>query len=193
MKYLATINVPGYLPMDDDPPTFDTARDAWQYLAEERQRAEDDALDLSVGFGEQDEGYSATVNTMERLAEGDFQPEFGVNDDGTGWVHGDTPGYDGDHDLGLAYHVSIVEDHAHYLVDVSKEGVPGVDSFICAGVSLWTQDRDEVHEFIAEAREQGYSLSHRIVVRRLDYPASECECAHSSAARPTIVSSSRGE
>lgn len=38
-RYVATINVPGYLPMDDDPPVFDSAREAWQYLVGEVDRA----------------------------------------------------------------------------------------------------------------------------------------------------------
>lgn len=102
-KYLATINTPGYLPWDDDPPTFDTAREAWEYLAEARSRAEDDDLE------KEGQGYSETLNALEMLSMGSLDPEFGVNDDGTGSVHGDTPGYDGDHDLGLSYNVSEVE------------------------------------------------------------------------------------
>jgi hypothetical protein len=110
MKVLATINVPGYLPMDDDPPTFDTAREAWDYLADARRDGEDAAFDASGAAADPDDGgYSSTVNTLERLAEGNFDPFFGANDDGTGYVYGDTPGYDGEHDLGLAYSVSIVE------------------------------------------------------------------------------------
>lgn len=40
--YLATVNIPGYLPMSDDPATFETAREAWDYLAHERMRGEED-------------------------------------------------------------------------------------------------------------------------------------------------------
>jgi len=34
-QYLATVNQPGYLPMDDDPPVFDTIPEAWAYLVGE--------------------------------------------------------------------------------------------------------------------------------------------------------------
>lgn len=96
MKYVATINVPGYLPTDDDPPVFDTPAEAWQYLADERRRGEDDSGD---GV------YSETVRELDTLAS-----TAGVtckcNGCSLGTVYGDTPGYEGDHDLGLAYSVS---------------------------------------------------------------------------------------
>jgi hypothetical protein len=98
--YVATTNVPGYLPMDDEPATFEDAREAWAYLAEERQRDEDNV---------EGDGYSATHNTMESLGNGTLNPnDAGLDFDYTGTVYGDTPGYDGDHDLGLAYCVTEV-------------------------------------------------------------------------------------
>lgn len=100
--YVATINVPGYMPMDDEPPTFETAREAWEYLAEEREREEDDALDT-----ESDAPYSETVTELRRHA----SDKWLVCDfERVGTVYGDTPGYDGSHDLGLAYSVSAVEE-----------------------------------------------------------------------------------
>lgn len=103
-RYLATINTPGYLPWDDEPPTFDEAREAWEYLADERRNAEDSALE------EEGDGYSATLNTMESLGNGTLDPnDAGLDFDYTGSIGGDTPGYDGDHDLGLVYSVTIVE------------------------------------------------------------------------------------
>jgi len=101
MTFLATINVPGYLPTDDDPPVFDTATEAWDYLARERREDEDDNDDI-VG------GYSATVNVLECLAQGDWE-NFGADVlAGTGTVFGPTPGHTGDHDLGVAYSVTEV-------------------------------------------------------------------------------------
>jgi len=102
-RFLATINTPGYLPEADvdDPAIFDSAREAWDYLASERKRDEDD-------FAEDERGYSGVVNTLEMLAEGNFDPAFGVGSDGTGTVSGGTVGYDGDHDLGRAYSVTDV-------------------------------------------------------------------------------------
>ena len=95
--YVATINVPGYLPMDDDPPTFETADQAWLYLAQYRRNDEDETETPLTP-------YSDTVAELEGQALG---PGAVTR---TGTVYGDTPGYDGDHDLGLAYSVSIAED-----------------------------------------------------------------------------------
>lgn len=97
-RFVATINVPGYLPMDDDPPVFDTAAEAWQYLADERRHGEEPFL--SDG-----EGWSDTVVEIEAMPDRDIP-----SSDGTGVVYGDTPGYQGEHDLGLAYCVTRVED-----------------------------------------------------------------------------------
>lgn len=100
--YVALTNVPGYLPMDDQPPMFDgenAVRDAWDYLATERMNAEDDT---------EHDGYSATKNTLDMLAAGELWEDSGLDDDGTGTVTGGTPGYDGDHDQGIAYTVQTV-------------------------------------------------------------------------------------
>jgi len=107
MPYVATVNTPGYLPQDDDPPIFDTAREAWDYLADERKRHEDDATE----YGEYDP-YTGTVNVLERCAEGieAAWQDAGLDIDGTGTVYGDTPGYDGSHDLGLAYSVTYTDE-----------------------------------------------------------------------------------
>ena len=91
IQYVATINVPGYLPMDDDPPVFDEIRQAWDWLADERNRSWNDDDD------DQGPDYDPVMGEMG-----------GMVDIGT--VYGSTPGYDGDHDLGLAYSVSIVDD-----------------------------------------------------------------------------------
>ena len=112
-KYVATINTPGYLPMDDEPPVFDTAAEAWEYLAQEREHAED-----SADYPDSDPGqfeYSDTLAALRRIAggehvHGDPREDTPTESDGTGTVYGSTPGYDGDHDLGLAYSVGILED-----------------------------------------------------------------------------------
>jgi len=104
----AIINTPGYLPEADEPAIFHTAREAWDYLADERRDAEDSAIDIDDA--EPFEGYSATVNTLECFARGEWDPALGASDDdGTGVVYGSTPGYDGDHDLGKAYSVVVAE------------------------------------------------------------------------------------
>jgi hypothetical protein len=99
--YVATINVPGYMPMDDDPPVFEDPREAWDYLAGERRRGEDDEEEIA-------DGYSETVNVLECLAGGDWE-NWGTDHIGCGSVVGPTPG-GRIYDLGLAYSVSIVEE-----------------------------------------------------------------------------------
>lgn len=96
--FLATVNVPGYLPMSDERHVFHDAASAWQYLVAERMRGEDNADD--------DESceYSDTVNLMEDLA---------IIGCMRGAVHGATPGSDSEHDLGLTYSVTVWE-HARY-------------------------------------------------------------------------------
>jgi hypothetical protein len=107
--FLATVNVPGYLPMDDDPPTFDTAREAWACLASGREAWEDDFPD-DEPLGE----YSDTVGYLHYAASeehvpGSLNEDWPLNEDGTGVIYGATPGYEGDHDLGLAYCVSVAQ------------------------------------------------------------------------------------
>lgn len=94
MKYLATVNVPGYSPMAEQPAVFDTTSDAWQYLAEVRENGED---------AQDTEEYTATYETLRLYDRTGHGPDT---------VYGDTPGYDGEHDLGLAYSVTQVERHA---------------------------------------------------------------------------------
>lgn len=112
MRYLATINVPGYLPMDDDPPTFETPAEAWWYLYHERVRSEQDApCDLCddtmthgpCGDCDDDSETGRALGQAARAAKSaaHFMPDT---------VYGPTPGYRGDHDLGLAYCVTEVED-----------------------------------------------------------------------------------
>jgi len=111
--YTATVNVPGYLPMDDEPPTFDTAQEAWSYLCDERER----------GTWNSDE-YDGAWQTLQFLGRGETGHAYaeirhaGLTsmidvDTLTGTLYADTPGYDGDHDLGLAYSVDVIE-HVSY-------------------------------------------------------------------------------
>jgi len=92
MPYVATINVPGYLPMDDDPPIFETARDAWQHLVSEVEHGWDMMPDADAAYLE--------VHTQLH----------NIDQDQTGTIYGPTPGYDGDHDLGLAYSVTWTDE-----------------------------------------------------------------------------------
>jgi len=100
MSYVATINVPGYLP-EGEPAEFDTAAEAWAYLEGERECRESEVTNDSTFVA------SECLSELRRIAEAAqwAQPVS----DGTGTVYGNTPGYDGTHDLGLAYCVSIAE------------------------------------------------------------------------------------
>jgi hypothetical protein len=102
MAYVATINTPGYLPWDDDPPVFDSAADAWQYLADERERDESDANDG-------DPELSPTWVELRRMARRARRAErAGRMDDATGSVFGPTPNCPDD-GPGLAYSVTLAE------------------------------------------------------------------------------------
>jgi hypothetical protein len=120
IRFVATVNIPGYLPMDDDPPVFDTARDAWAYLADERRRGEDDTDGPEC---------TDTVSALDYIASGEHQHGNPLEDwptavDGTGTVYGSTPGSDSPHDLGLAYGVTSFEVPAGYVV-LYSDGIHG--------------------------------------------------------------------
>lgn len=88
MRYTAIMNTPGYLPWsDDEPPVFDTAGEAWAYLAEQRREQEE-----ITG----DEVPSVTIAQLEACA-AIGEPDV---------IYGGTPGYEGSHDLGIAYSVT---------------------------------------------------------------------------------------
>lgn len=91
--YIAIINTPGYMP-DEEPVEFDTVAEAWKYLAEERRRSEDDV--------EGTDGYSEIAVKLAELADA-ANPQCSA-------VYGPTPWYDGDHDLGVVYTVTIKQD-----------------------------------------------------------------------------------
>lgn len=90
--FQATINTPGYLPWADEPAVFESTADAWEYLASERRFQEDDSYSCSE-----------TAELLDRYA---------AEGHGEDTVYGDTPGYEGSHDLGLAYSVSVYVEEA---------------------------------------------------------------------------------
>lgn len=97
--YVATINTPGYLPENDEPDVFDTPGEAWAYLRDARERAED-------LFAEDDETpYSDTYQYLRARAR--FATKIPTWFGATGTLYGDTPGYWGNHDLGEAYSVNV--------------------------------------------------------------------------------------
>lgn len=97
-EFTAVINVPGYLSEQDEPVTFDTAREAWEYLAGERERAEE-------GEDSEQDGEDSDTLTRLRMAAGTGVAAAEMTyPDGTGVIYGDTPG-GRMHDLGVAYSV----------------------------------------------------------------------------------------
>lgn len=122
-KFVATINTPGYLPEGDEPAVFDTAAAAWDYLADERKRAEDDCPEWpsdNVGdYSETRINLAAIAAWLSAGKPGNVHPAC-INADGTGVMYGLTPGYEGNHDQGKAYSVSLVIDCEH---DQTREKV----------------------------------------------------------------------
>lgn len=163
--YVAIINTPGYLPdSDSPPPTFDTVREAWEYLADERKQHEDDHAESIADAIPA--GYSSTVNILERLAEGNFDPSFGnIDDEGVGSVTGATPG-GSHHDLGKVYTVAVAEpEPITYEVKVSIEG-PDAGRVVKRAVVVYpASSRDDAHDFIAAAKAQGYAVDSIKAVR----------------------------
>lgn len=93
MPYTAIMNKPGYLPDTADAlPVFDTIREAWDYLRGEYIEAVNDAdpSDLLDDVVDQ------------------FATKW--NHEVVGTIIAPTPGYDGDHDLGMAYSVMGIEE-----------------------------------------------------------------------------------
>jgi hypothetical protein len=98
--------------MADEPAWSESARGAWGYLLGEREAAEDECPLDSDGMESGE--YSDTVLTLRYLAGEDHMPgnphdHWPTDADGCGAVRGSTPGYDGDHDLGVAYSVTRVD------------------------------------------------------------------------------------
>jgi hypothetical protein len=115
VRYVATVNVPGYLPMDDEPAVFETAAEAWWHLYHERCYAERDApCDLCDDtmthgpFGDCDDDSETAGELAQNARLSDRRRPFSAPDV-VGTVYGPTPGYRGDHDLGLAYSVQVAE------------------------------------------------------------------------------------
>ena len=112
--YIATISTPGYLPdTTDDPPIFDTAREAWEYLYHERNSDEWDREPFEVEGEEHDHGPYTLCSVCSEREDSETGDALYANAIGgilVGTVYGPTPGYDGDHDLGIAYSVTEVED-----------------------------------------------------------------------------------
>lgn len=115
MPYVATINTPGYLPTDDEPAAFETPAEAWWYLYHERVNDErDNVCDLCNdtmthgpnGDCDDDSETGRELAGHARWAKSGLVANF----EAVGAVHGPTPGYRGNHDLGLTYSVTLVED-----------------------------------------------------------------------------------
>lgn len=113
MAYEAIINTPGYLPQADEPAIFETAQEAWSYLADERTREEDqteggqysDTREKLAALGEVALWQASGHNVEGKDYVAAWLADNGLAQDGTGTVYGGTAGYTGSHDLGTAYEV----------------------------------------------------------------------------------------
>lgn len=111
MQYIATVNTPGYLPdSTDEPAVFDTAKEAWEYLLDEYVTAWNDT-EYATGDDPLPPALKETYDqAVATLTAWTVAPQGGYPfADWTGTVTVPTPGYDGDHDLGLAYTVTVAE------------------------------------------------------------------------------------
>jgi hypothetical protein len=134
LRYVATMATPSYLPWSDDlPPSFLVASDAWAYLADERRRQEDRATEIDES-GPDELSYSDTVSELDKLASA-------TGADVAGTVYGDTPGYDGSHDLGIVYSVDALP---HTRACLAR-------AIICAVENLRDQEHDMSDEQFASA------------------------------------------
>lgn len=108
MPYVATINIPGYLPTDDEPAVFGTAKEAWWYLYHERCDA--DWLDVDLPTDGHDHRHFTLCPICSEIEDSETADDLGrmAVAGKVGTVYGPTPGYDGSHDLGLAYSVTYV-------------------------------------------------------------------------------------
>jgi hypothetical protein len=114
------MNTPGYLPVTELL-VFASAAEAWDYLREERERQEDDEAP-------DEENYSATREQLATLATAEHWQDGApvtlgpIDATGAGTVYGPTPGTDSEHDLGIAYSVTVVEGPAEELIDAAIDG-----------------------------------------------------------------------
>lgn len=106
MPYSVRVSVPGDPNWITDPPAFDDARKAWEWLADYRRNSEDEYPDWHIGE------YTDTVGYLEYAATdaefGNPHEDYPLAADGTGTIGGDTPGEPEDSSgPGLDYSVVI--------------------------------------------------------------------------------------
>ncbi len=119
--YNARVNMPGYMP-ETDPAIFSTPQEAWQYLADDRERSEDSADMPGDDYSDTHARLSALA-AESAWADGNVPADLAP--DGSGWIHGDTPGSDSPHDLGWVYAVDAISDaDARELSDVTGAELP---------------------------------------------------------------------
>lgn len=95
MPYVATVNIPGYLPQNDEPPVYDTIVEAWVGHADDR---ENDEAESACTYGTCGKAVQM-LRSMDRC--------------GSVHLHSPRPDDDGSreawrHDLGLSYSVDYV-------------------------------------------------------------------------------------
>jgi hypothetical protein len=130
-RYTAIVSSGASGQIEPAPPTFPDARAAWAYLADFRRNSEDTFPDWHIGE------YTDTVQYLDYAATdaayGNPHEDWPLNADGTGVIHGDTPGVgdgfrddDADPDPGMSYLVALTAHTAcRYVLDGNDtDGTP---------------------------------------------------------------------
>lgn len=132
--YVGIISIPGYMPTSESAP-FDTAAEAWNYLADEYadmiESADYDAVceceDLTVCVAHAHEAVcrAALADTLQRAALSDI-----------GTVYAPEPSaYDTMYSLGLALSVDTIDDRTYALDTLTDEGYARED--VIAAIDSW--------------------------------------------------------
>ncbi|GIL25480.1 hypothetical protein [Actinocatenispora comari] len=104
--YTALIHRPGCLPdTTEPPPEFDTPAEAWHYIAEQRAAEDRDLAEPCDTACGADTEHSSTYQQLAHCAN---RPAPTAGWDGTGTIHGPTPGADTLGDVGWCYTVEAV-------------------------------------------------------------------------------------
>lgn len=121
--YVAYVNVPGYLPMADEPMSAETPEECWSWLADERRRDLEGA-DSPFWAKRADQG---EADMMDKMSEGEYPAEWGA--ERTGTIGAATP-RGSEHDLGLNYTVRAVP-------HTCRVSVPTLPCEACEIIDSW--------------------------------------------------------
>lgn len=120
--YVAYVNVPGYLPMADEPMSAEEPEACWEWLAGERRRD----LDAAPSGLQAEQADQGEMDMMDMMGDGEYPADWHGSRTGTVWAA--TPG-GSDHDLGLAYTVREV-------IHVCQSGMPTIPARTCEACEI---------------------------------------------------------